>query len=63
MPPLGNNELLCDVRGEEIKNLVPTLCVGTGCLPLCGTNATRSVAVLRSHGDRGNEAIQQTADH
>ncbi len=54
--------------------LVPTLCVGTGARPLCGPStgrlpapaslpaATRSVASVRSHAERGNEEREESAD-
>jgi len=48
----------------SFPNLVPTLRVGTHVRPLCGPmlpagwvrDATRSVASLRSHAERGNES-------
>jgi len=51
-------------RMFSFPNLVPTLRVGTHVRPLCGPmlsagwvrDATRSVASLRSHAERGNES-------
>ena len=51
----------CWTRRVYFLHLVPTLCVGTSVRPLRGLaarillQATQSVAVVRSHAERGNE--------
>jgi hypothetical protein len=60
-------ESFLGVRRYPAPLLVPTLRVGTHVRPLCGPilsdrwglAATRSVANLRSHAERGNESYHQ----